>query len=287
MRLLPAGLWKRWGCLHALAEVPDSHIPYKVARGILELMEVRLTPHEKYAISSDTGCTISYMDAAGTEHTLMEVPARTQREFVCVSPRTIVSDDNAVLVAVPQGGQVASKPSSAFNAVHKTLTGTDSCNAAWFKLHSKYNPGGELLEVRVAARPATRGDVTTAPIFLAIWYDAPNGNAQYLGTSYDAASFVAGGTYVWHFSGINLPANTILRFCAVATREENWSTNCVMGVRSHARTSDDTTSFASLSSAVATVVDCTFVTTFTEADAAGLCELLAHKEELLALLTEQ
>lgn len=251
----------------------------------LAAMEVPLTPHECYAIVSDIGCTVSYLDGAGVEHALLTVPPRTQQIFVCVSPRTLISDEDAVIVAVPRTELVIRKEESPLHSVKHTMEASDNCNAAWFKLHPRYNPGGKLREVHIPTRTATRGDITKTPIFLAVWYEEINGTPRFLGCSTDSSTYAVNNTYVWHFDDLELPENAVLRFCAVPDRETDWATNSVMGLRSHARPADDTISSAHLSGALSLVVECYLMTSFTESEAMGLSELLAHKDELLALLS--
>lgn len=64
-------------------------------------MELRLKPYETYLIVSDNGCTISYIDAAGVSHVQSSVPAHEEKRFTCLSPRTEVSDDAALVLPLP------------------------------------------------------------------------------------------------------------------------------------------------------------------------------------------
>lgn len=87
-------------------------------------MEERLKPFESYIIVSDSGCRISYIDAAGVSHLQLTVPPHEEKRFTCLSPRTTISDDNALVVPVPtiSGGDSETIQDAVKEALHAVVT---------------------------------------------------------------------------------------------------------------------------------------------------------------------
>lgn len=185
--------------------------------------------------------------------------------------------------AGPQGerGRVYCRFSTAEN-------GTANCNIYWWKLAGTYNPGGELTELSVVARPVGNGAEATVPMYLSVWCEDASGTSVHLGFSTNTQTYVAGQPYVWLFDNLLLPRGAVLRFCPVTNTETDWMTSNQLGVRTFDRPSSDTVSTIVGAYTSPLTVACSLLVSVESLDdfvqRREVADLLQHKAELLAML---
>lgn len=180
------------------------------------------------------------------------------------------------------------KDGKIFIGAATSVNGTDNCNISWWRLSGIYNPGGELRELRLPTRGGETGAETRAPMFLTVWYEAPDGTHRHLGTSTNTQAFEPGQPYVWKFDDLELPQGRPLRFCPVADTETDWDPSFLLGVRTFARSHEDTVSTVQGAASLALTVACTLYVSVYNMDSfvrrQEIVELLARQAELLAML---
>lgn len=189
----------------------------------------------------------------------------------------------------------------------RTGVGTQSMAFRWAQISLTHEPGlsGELVRVSIPCRSSASTEMTTAPRYLGLWYEMSDGSWPLLGVSQNAVQQVVGQVSEWNFDGqlIQLIPGRKLRLGLLDDPDGGWAAvaeNVMggMGVADSDGCYVSNTSgqnqnfmldvsfvvknraerFAPAEHAVDTVMH------LTAEERTGLAELLAKKEELLALL---
>lgn len=189
----------------------------------------------------------------------------------------------------------------------RTGVGTQSMAFRWAQISLTHEPGlsGELVRVSIPCRSSASTEMTTAPRYLGLWYEMSDGSWPLLGVSQHAVQQVVGQVSEWNFDGqlIQLIPGRKLRLGLLDAPGGGWAAvaeNVMggMGVADSDGCYVSNTSgqnqafmldvsfavknraerFAPAEHAVDTVMH------LTAEERAGLAELLAKKDALLALL---
>ncbi len=186
-----------------------------------------------------------------------------------------------------------------------TGTGTEDMCIRWAQISLAHEPGleGALREVAIPCRNSASAELDLQPRHLGLWYEAADGSWPLLAVSTAPATQVPGQFTTWPFAGVPMVPGRKLRMRLLAGADGTWEDSpLVLGGRGTANDSDgcyvQNTSGSSqnyklevrftVSAGVdryapaAHVEDST--AHMTAEEHAGLAELLANKDALLALL---
>lgn len=187
-----------------------------------------------------------------------------------------------------------------------TCTGTDNANFNWAQIDSEHLRAGEVAAVEMPCRLTAIDGLTATPLYMSIWQRnlATDTDLTWLATSTNAVSQVVGSTGRWLFDGLTLNGQDI-RICFVSDPATQWDASKSMGGRVIA-CSDGTTNGCRIHTQSGNTnhlvelhidfVEESYIFTpglhlrdttlhLTADEHAGLAQLLARKDELLALLS--
>lgn len=186
---------------------------------------------------------------------------------------------------------------------HTTVEGSTSINCRWAQISLVHcPPEGKLRKVTIPCRKTSSSEMTTAASYLGIFEEQENGEFTHIGTSTNTVVQAVGIDSVWLFDGINLHGKK-LRICLLPTASsKELSTSRILSGMGVYNDSDGCYLRNSGGSDEKYLIGVTFnldspgplfvpiehventTAHITEEEHAGLAELLANKDALLALL---
>lgn len=268
--------------------VPYGHYAYEVrcggkpvAFGHL-LVRPSAFPHTDGVVDYTLAADLSTTDAARVEINIAPGPRGPQGEKgEQGEPGTV---DAAMLQEAVDAALYTTQ-----EMTHTTRQGTTDINCRWCQIGQDHCPAeGELIAVSIPCRQSANAAMTAEPIYLAIFRETAGGSWEHLGTSLNALSQTPGTTSEWLFEPVTTAgANLIL--CPMLDRSATQiHTTLVLGARGTGNASAGTYVLNVQGSGESYLISATFRLQtqhpqFCPYDA-GLSELLAHKDELLALL---
>lgn len=182
-----------------------------------------------------------------------------------------------------------------------TATGNDNAEFCWCEIFSGHIPTGRLRSLSIQCRTASGKTMTTTACYLGIWQLDDAGEPKLLGVSTNAAVQTIGQATYWAFEAIPLTGRT-LRLCLLPTQESEWlAGNLCLGARV-SPCEDSCCMVLTSSMPCIPQIDFTYEVDLprfahvshvsdtqshlTAEDRAGLNEILANKDALLALLNQ-